>query len=398
MYAGYACANADNPGVFIMIRHKCICGLFLLVLLLQTMAISVYASEELEVMESELLDEFDFDELDRSLKNLLPESPYTFEELFVHIRNGEWDEVKSNLVKAISDQCFYELQYHKQTFIRLILIAIIAAVFTNFSNAFQNRQISEISFYVLYLLMLALSLNSFQLAVGSIEKDLEHLLAFMQVLCPTYFLSVAIAVGGNTSIIFFNIILFIIYLVEVLVLSMVMPGIHIYVMIQMINYMTEEESFSGLAELIETFICWSLKGLTGFVIGINVVQRLLAPALDDLKRSVITRGAQAIPAIGGALSGSVELLLSTAIVIKNSIGIAGILICLILMVGPFIKLLFFIVVFKAASAIVQPVSDKRITGVLSGISKGGELLLRAFYTVSVLFLITIAIVASTSHL
>lgn len=44
----------------------------------------------------------------------------------------------------------------------MILIAVAAALFNNFTSVFQNRQVSEVSFYILYMLLMTLSLVTFQ--------------------------------------------------------------------------------------------------------------------------------------------------------------------------------------------------------------------------------------------
>lgn len=356
-------------------------------------------SQEMDaaVIETKLLDEFDFQSLNQSLKNLLPESKLSFQDLCLQVMNGDFESVKDTFLQTIQDQLFYELRYHKETFIRILLIAVIAALFTNFSSAFQNKQVSEVCFYVLYLLLLTLVLNSFQIAVREVDQELQHILDFMQILCPTYFLAVAIAVGGSTSIVFYNIVLFFIYLVECIVISIIMPAIHIYIMIQMMNDLSEEEPFSQLAELIEKVSVWALKCMTALVIGIDFIQRLITPALDNLSRSVLLKGSEAVPAIGDVISGSADVLLGSAIVIKNSIGVAGMIICLLLTTVPLLKIAGMVLLYKFAAAIVEPISDKRMTGCLTSISKGGELLMRVLYTVTLLFLITIAIVATTTH-
>ena len=53
--------------------------------------------------------------------------------------------------------------------------------------------------------------------------------------------------------------------------------------------------------------------------------------------------------------------------------------------------------YKLAAALVQPVSDKRITTCISGVSEGYEIMVKVIFTSGLLFMITIAIVAvSTS--
>ena len=52
--------------------------------------------------------------------------------------------------------------------------------------------------------------------------------------------------------------------------------------------------------------------------------------------------------------------------------------------------------YKLASALVQPVSDARIVGCMETVGEGMMLLIRAVFTVGLLFLITIILVAAST--
>lgn len=118
---------------------------------------------------------------------------------------------------------------------------MIAAVFANFSGAFGERQASEIAFYILYMLLIALCLNGFRLAVSEMETSLNFLLEFMKVLCPTYFLAVTAASGSVTSMFFFEVVLFLIFLAEAVILNFLVPLVNVYMMIQVMGNLTGEE-------------------------------------------------------------------------------------------------------------------------------------------------------------
>lgn len=128
---------------------------------------------------------------------------------------------------------------------------MIAAVFANFSGAFGERQASEIAFYILYMLLIALCLNGFRLAVSEMEASLNFLLEFMKVLCPTYFLAVTAASGSVTSMFFFEVVLFLIFLAEAVILNFLVPLVNVYMMIQVMGNLTGEEFLSQFAELLE---------------------------------------------------------------------------------------------------------------------------------------------------
>ena len=114
-----------------------------------------------------------------------------------------------------------------------------------------------------------------------------------------------------------------IYVVEVLILRFLLPVINIYIMVQVLNYLAGEEYLSQFAELLSKMVTWILKTLVTCVIGINVIQGMLAPAIDALKRSALTKTAEAIPGIGNAIGGVTDVVLGTAVLIKNGIGMAG---------------------------------------------------------------------------
>lgn len=343
-----------------------------------------------------LFSEFDFTEIDHSLQKIFPEKKMDFKTLVTALISGNGENAGKLILSFVRDQFSYEFRYNRQNLAYMLLIAVIAAVFTNFSNAFQNKQVSEISFYVLYMLLITMCLNAFRIAMSGIQGQLEVLLDFMRVLCPSYFLAVAIASGSSSSLIFYNIVLFLIYVVEVLILRFLFPLINIYMMVQVLNYLVEEEYLSQFAELLKKLVSWILKTLLACVIGINVIQGMLAPVLDTIKRSALTKTAEAIPGIGNAIGGVTDVVLGTAVLIKNGIGMAGAVVLVAICAVPVLQMLILTMLYKLTAALVQPVSDKRITGCISSVSEGYELLVKVVFTTGVLFLLTIAVVTAAT--
>ena len=341
-------------------------------------------------------EEFEFSEIEDLLDDIFPEKKTDFQDLIKGMLNGETEPSLQVIGEMISDQFFYEWKSSKAGMVHILLIVIVAAVFTNFSNVFQNKQISEISFYVLYLLLITIGLNSFRILIVSASENLERLIGFMKVLGPVYFLAVAFAAGSSTSILFYNLVLLLIYLVELVILNFLIPFVQVYIVVKVMNNLSEEDYFSKFAELCETVIAWTLKTLLAGVTGVNIIQGLLSPAIDSLKRSVVGRSAEAIPVVGDAIGGVTEVMLGTAILIKNGIGVAGALVCIGICLVPIIQMAVVTLLYKLIAAMIQPVSDKRIVGCISSIADGSQMLLRIIFTTGVLFLLTIAVVTATT--
>ena len=132
------------------------------------------------------------------------------------------------------------------------------------------------------------------------------------------------------------------------------------------------------------------------MIGLNVIQGLLSPAIDAVKRSVLTKGTGAIPIIGDAISGTAEVVFGTAVLIQNGIGVIGMIVCLVICLAPLIQMAVTALLYQVIAALIQPISDKRMVETVSSIADGSKMLLRIVFTTGVLFLLTIAVVAATT--
>lgn len=349
-----------------------------------------------EEVQDALLSEFDFQGIEENLEKMFPQEKITFSDVVSAMMSGDMAETVRMFFRFLGDQLAYEFNYNRRSLVYVLLVALTAAVFSNFAGAFKSRQISDISFYIMYMLLITLCLTSFRTAASGLEDRLTMLVDFMRVLCPSYFLAVAFASGSVTSLFFYNVILFLIYVVELVIVRFLLPVVNIYIMVLILGNLTGEDFLSEFAGLIRKIVTWTLKTLLICVVSVNVIQGLLAPAIDAVKRSALTRTAEALPWVGNAVGGAAEIVLGTAVLIKNGIGMAGAVIAVAICAVPVLQMLIMAFMYKLAAALVQPVSDKRITACISGVSEGYEIMVRVIFTTGMLFLLTIAIVAAST--
>lgn len=341
-------------------------------------------------------EQLEFAEVQEALEEIFPEEKMNFQDTLKAMISGEMDVCAETVNQLFLDQIGYALRVNRKTLVHMVVLIIFAAVFTNFAEVFQNKQISQVGFYVVYMLVLTLSLQSFGAAISWAEEGIGHLTAFMKALCPVYFLAVAIAKGSVSSVAFYNIALLLIFLIEVIILKFVLPVIHIYIMVRFLNFLSEEAYLSKFTELMELAVTWTLKALLACVVGLNVIQGLIAPAIDSVKQSALTRSAEAIPGVGDVLGGMAEVVLGTAVLVKNGIGMAGAVVCICICIVPVVQMAVLTFLYKLMAALIQPVSDKRMVECISSVGEGCQMLLKLIVTVAVLFLLTIAIVAATT--
>ncbi len=342
------------------------------------------------------LEQFDFTEIEQMMGEIFVNSRLQFSEIVEGLISGEIDFSLHLIGQLIGEQFFYEIKACRSGLIHILVLVIIAAVFANFSGMFKGTQVSEISFSMLYMLLITICLNNFRILVDSATVHIERLASFMEVLSPLYFLAVAMATGSMTSVSFYQIILLVIYLIEVLIVSFLLPITQIYIIVKILSELSKEIQLSKFAELIETIVSWSLKTMLAGVIGLNIIQRILSPAIDSVKRGILIRGGEAIPFIGDIVSGGTEVVIGTAVLIKNGIGIAGMIICLVICITPIVQMTVTSIMYQVITALIQPISDKRMVNCIGSMADGSKMILKILFTTGILFLLTIAIVATTT--
>lgn len=309
-------------------------------------------------------------DLDTAIRKLFPEEKLHFQDLVESVIRQDENLSAGQIRNFVTDQFFYVLKVNKP-----VLASII---------------------FLVYLSVITVGIRNFQAAAVEVQHGLENLILFMRVLCPVYFVCMAVAVGSISAIAFYNLALFLIFLVELVILKWIVPLIQIALLMEILNNLTEEEFLSKAAELLRLVIGWSLKSLLALVTGIGFIERIISPAADQVKRSVWTKGVGMIPGIGDVVSGTSEVVLGSAVLLKNGVGIAGALLVTGVVMIPVINMGILTLLYKGTAALIQPVSDKRIVEAISFTGEGYHMLLKTVLATAVLFLVTLAVAASAA--
>lgn len=346
---------------------------------------------------SNMADNYDYSEIQDVIDDVMNGgNKFDFNDYIDKLINGEEAFSFSDIGKQLLSSIKGEINGNISTFINLVTIALIAALFTNLSMAFKNNQVSETGYYITYLLLFGLLISSFIIASQIAATTISAILDFMKALAPTYLMSVAFCTGATTSMVYYEAALLLITLVDFLIVKVIIPMINFYLVIMLANNLSKEDTLSKLAGLFSSAIDWLLKSLLAAVIGFNTIQGLIVPVADQVKRSVLLKASEAIPAVGDALGGVTETVLGAGVLLKNAIGVAGLIVIISICAVPFIKLLMITVVYKVGSAALQPISDKRFIECISASAKSASMLLKTVFVGAVLFILSITIVAVTT--
>lgn len=347
------------------------------------------------VVEDSLMDSMDLDSVQDAVDALLGNSSISFDDALQELVKGEhpfsFDNIKQTGAALL--QAAWGTQ--KTIWIHILILVLASALFSNFSGLFAGGQLGEMSFYLVYLLVFALLVKNFGTLSEELQRTLEGITGFMQALTPAYFVAVATATGASTAAMFYQIILLVILLVEKILINLVMPGIHVFVLLSFVNQLSKEDLLSRLAELLKTVVCWTMNTMMAVIVGLQVTRSLISPALDSLKRTAIGKTAGAIPGVGNAINAVTEMVIGSAVLVRNCMGVTAVVVLFLCALQPILHIAVSGFTYRFLAAFAQPVSDKRMVGALHSMGEGCGLLLKVLFTTEVLFLLTIAILAGT---
>lgn len=389
---------------FTFLRKRKEWGIFLLAMICLCRTIPVCAEDlkepgsgqpQPEEWADSWLEELDVQEIENALEEILPENSFHFREAVMELFRGEIPVSRESLTALVKDTLFAELRLQKDLLIHILILVIAAAVFSSFIKVFRKNQISDIAFYMIYLMLFMLVMNGFRELSLTAEETMGQILHFMRLLLPVYLAAAFLASGSVTALGYYELTLFFITAVQTVMLKVVLPGIGFYVLFQLLNHLGREDYLSRMAELIKGILSWLMKTMLALVIGIQTVQGLLLPAIDSLKNSLWKKAAEAVPVLGNTFSSVTETVLGTAVILKNAVGAAGLLVIGLICLVPVVRLAVCTLFYQAVGAAVQPVSDKRITECISRAGEGIGLLLKAVAVTGMMFLITLAMVTAS---
>ena len=344
------------------------------------------------------LEELDFSDIDTMLEQQDGTEGLNFKGLVEKLVNGEEID-KGWLLDELLSAVFSEVAEFRGTLVQMVLLCIVFAILYNFANVFENPSVTEISFYMVYMLLLVLLMRSFFILRDISITVISHMMDFLKVMIPTFTASMAFSGQITTAAGFYDLTFILIYALEWLMKYLIIPAVQIYVALELINHLTEEDMISRMTALVKSGILWCMKCLFTIVVGINVVQNLLTPVIDTFKSGIIAKTAGLVPGLGTSINAVTEIMVGSGIIIKNGIGVAAILILLVLCSGPLIKVWVMTFLYKLLEAMIQPVADKRMIGCIGSAGEGGRLLGKVVVTTTVMFLVTIAMItaATTFH-
>ena len=345
----------------------------------------------------EIYNDLNIGDLEKNMQDIFPDWDFSFFELVKEVYEGKEQGLWELLFMKMKEVCYQEWNGIKNVIITLVILILIASVFHSFKDFFRNYQIAEIAFYINYLILIVVVSNLFGniLAVG--ENALRNIEEFMRIFFPTFYLVVGNTMGMGTGLAYYQIAGVVIYLVEWCLVAIILPSLSAYMLFVFMNGIWEEEKLALLLELFQKGIKFLLRAMLGILTGAGMIQSMIVPIIDRIKGETLYKAVESIPGIGEVTEGALRIWLGSAVLIKNSIGIVGCIVLVILCLIPMIKILLVGSMLKITAAILSLVGDKKMIGYTN---QAGDVVFMIFQTVGygmLLFMVLVAITICSTN-
>ena len=356
----------------------------------------IYGAEEenLEWME-QILEELNYGELDEYLAEEFP-SKVSFQEVTKSLfSEGLGTDTREKVTTYVYEIFFYEIANGKEYFVQILCFTILFAMLQKLL-VIKNSYVTDISFLMIYAAIMTLLLKSFSLMSQQAIEGMDAMLSFMTALIPVYAGTLLITGCTATAAVFYEVAFVLITVIQWAMKYLFIPGIHIFLLLRLLDPLLGEERLGGICQLLEDILTFLQKAAFTVVAGFTAVQSLLTPAQDRVNQSSVLKGLSSIPGIGNSFGTAGEVLVSCGMLIKNSVGVAALIFLLAVSLMPVIKTFIFTLLYKVLGAVLMPVADKRLISGIKGVESASRLYEKVVFNSFVLFFLVIAMITATT--
>lgn len=313
-----------------------------------------------------------------------------------YIKEGKGDISIDNILKGVLSLIFKEVKSVLKLVISIVTIVIICSLLKNLEEAFSNESISQVAFYACYALIIMILTKSFLISISVAKDVITNISDFMGALLPILITIIGVAGGFSQAASLDPIILICVVFIPKLYSNVIIPLILMSFVLEFANNLSTEHKISNLCSLIKQSTIW-LQGIviTAFI-AMLTIRGITSSTIDAVTLKTAKFAIDNfVPIVGKTFSDAIASVAGYSLIIKNAISSVGLLVIVLMMIYPIIKLTLMAIIYKLAGALVEPISDSRITKSLSAAGGAMTLITSCVLSVSLMFFILIAIMAAS---
>lgn len=309
---------------------------------------------------------------------------------------GEVDN--SNIFKKVLNILGKEVVNSLKAIVSILAIIIIHSILKSISESLENDGIAKLIYYVQYILIVTVVMVNFSDIVKLVQETCVNLVAFMNMLVPLLITLMMYTGSITTSGVIEPIILFMINFIGNIIQDIIIPLVLIFTSLVIISKISDKVQVEKLAKFLKSGVIWFLGIILTIFVGVVSLEGTMSSSVDGITakttKAVVS---SAIPVVGKILGDAVDSVLGCGIILKNAVGLIGVLIVIGICIMPIIKLAILTITYKLLSTIAEPIADSKIVSLLDQIGDIFKIFLAVLCAMSFMLIIGTALVIKISN-
>ncbi len=309
---------------------------------------------------------------------------------------GEVDN--STLLKKILNILGKEVTTNIKALVSILAIILIHSILKAITEGLENNNISKLIYYVQYILIVTVIMSNFTEIIKLVQDTTGNLVGFMNMLVPLLITLMMYTGSITTSSVVEPIILFMINFIGNIIQSLIIPFVLILTSLVIISKISDKVQINKLSNFFKSSIVWFLGIILTIFVGVVSLEGTLSSSVDGITakttKAVVS---SAIPVVGKILGDAVDTVLGCGIVLKNAVGLVGIIIVIGICIMPILKLFVLAASYKLLSTVAQPIADEKIISLLEQIGDIFKIFLGILCAISFMLIIGTTLVLKISN-
>lgn len=280
----------------------------------------------------------------------------------------------------------------------IIAIGVISNLLNGIKGKFNEKSTSNLIHLVCFMTVVILTIGMITSLSDVSLNAINSMVTQINTLFPIL-LTLMVGIGAAASASVFQPIVAIIstYVADFFT-YLVLPLFIFSFVFGIINNISDNIKLDKFNSFISSLFKWCVGIVFTLFFAIFTIQGISAGSFDSLSiRTTKYTIRSYIPVMGGYLSDGMDLILSSSILIKNSIGLVGLFLIITTIIAPLLEIVVFSLLLKLTSAILQPMGNSKTSNFLMSTSKSITMLSSCIIAVGFMYLISVGLVMTTSN-
>jgi len=309
---------------------------------------------------------------------------------------GKVDNAK--IYKKVLNIFGTEIKQSIKTLISILVIVVIHSILKSISDNLENGNVAKIIYYVQYIIIVSIIMSNFTDIIALIKETASNLVGFMNTLLPILITLMVYTGSIVTGGLIQPIILFMVNLIGNIIQSILIPFVLIIVVLSIVTKISDKVQVTKITKFFKSSITWFLGIILTIFVGVLSLEGTLSSSIDGITaktaKAVVSN---IIPVVGKFLGDTVDSVLGCGVILKNALGVVGIVVILGICVMPVIKLGILTLIYNLAAGIIEPVSDEKIVKLLEEMGGTFKLLFGILCVLSAMLIIGVTLVVKISN-